>query len=180
MGAAVQWNAVIHDLAWPITVLCLAFVFRRQLDEIVARVKRLKHKDTELEFLSKEANESLAKVAHEGFVGAINIEAIYETVKLNEWATLAISRMLMRKGLMALVGTNHVFGLSPSLTELITHCVESRLLSADLAKDLERLREVTYYAEWWKGRVPPRDEWKWAVHNCRRTVQALFDRQPIA
>ena len=114
-----------------------------------------------------------------GFVGSINIEAIFKTVKLNEWATLIISRMLVRKGLTTIAGTNQSLGLAPSLQDLLAICREKGVLPADLDRDLERLRNVTYFAEWWQGRVPTRDEWKWALDNCRRVVQALFDLQPV-
>ena len=130
--------------------------------------------------MSKEANESLAKAAHGGYVGTLNIDAIFETVKLNEWATLIMSRMLMRKGLVEVVGPNHSFGASPSLDKLIKHCEESSLVPNDLLADLERLREVTFFAEWWNGRAPTKGEWKWALANCKSIIERLFDLQAVA
>lgn len=179
-----DWNALIRDIAWPITVLFVVFLLRRRLpaliEKIVDRIKKVKHKDTELEFLSKEANESLAKVAHGGYLGTLNIDAIFETVKLNDWATLIISRMLMRKGLVEVVGQDHSFGASPSLDKLIKHCTEHSLVPADLLSDLERLREVTFFAEWWNGRAPTKGEWKWALANSKSTIERLFDLQAVA
>lgn len=179
-----DWNALIRDIAWPVTVLFLVFILRHRLpaliEKILDRIKKVKHKDTELEFLSKEANESLAKAAHGGYVGTLNIDAIFETVKLNEWATLIMSRMLMRKGLVEVVGPNHSFGVSPSLDKLIKHCEGSSLVPDDLLADLERLREVTFFAEWWNGRAPTKGEWKWALANCKSIIERLFDLQAVA
>jgi hypothetical protein len=173
---ALQWNTVVHDLAWPVTVLCIAFGLR--IDNVVGRLSRIKYGDAELEFLSKEANDSLAKAAHGGYAGNINIRAIFESVRLNEWATLAISRMLMRKGVIAIVGSHDV-GQTPSLERLLLLCKERKLIPVVLADDLERLREVTFFVEWWGGRVPSKAEWKWALQNCERVVEALFDQQSV-
>lgn len=178
-----DWNALIHDVVWPFTLLAVAFVFRRRipllLHRFLTRLKKIKHKDTELEFLSREANESLAKAAR-GDDHNLNIDAIFETVKLNQWATLIMARMLMRKGLVELVGPNHGFGASPSLEKLLAHDRTKTLLPESLIDELERLREITYFAEWWGGRVPSKADWKWAVANCKRIIQSLFDLQPIA
>lgn len=178
-----SWNALIHDVAWPLTILFAVFVFRVRLpaliERVLDRIKRIKHKDTELEFLSKEANESLAKAAHGGNIREINIEAIFETVKLNEWATLIMSRMLMRKGLVEIVGQSHSFGDSPSLEKLIKYCKEQNLFPDGLLADLERLREVTFFAEWGSGRIPTKGEWKWALANSKSVIEHLFDFQPI-
>lgn len=174
-----NWNTLIHDLIWPLTIFCLVFALRPQLLSLLDRLVKAKYKDAELEFVSKEANESLNKVAHGGYLGTLNINAIYESIKLNEWATLVVSRMLMRKGLIEVVG-NHDFGASPSLEKLIERCKAQQLLPSELIEDLERLREVTFFAEWWNGRVPIKSEWKWALLNCKRIVEALFDHQPMA
>ena len=181
--ASFDLNALIHDVVWPATLLLLAFVFRRRIPLMVhrflARLKKIKHKDTELEFLSKEANDSLAKAAR-GEDGDLNIDAIFETLKLNEWATLIMARMLMRKGVVELVDPKHAFGPSPSLEKLLEHGRKNNLLPADVIDELERLREITYFVEWWRGRAPTKGDWKWAVANCKRIIQSLFDLHPIA
>lgn len=179
-----DWNALIRDIAWPVTLLLVVFVLRQRLpvliERVIDRIKRFKHKDTELEFLSKEANESLTRAAHGSQGATINVAAIFETVKLNEWATLIMARMLMRKGLLEIIGANQSFGESPSLQKLIKHCELNKLISEELLVDLERLREVTYFAEWWTGRVPSRGEWKWALERCKSIIDQLFDLQPVA
>ena len=87
--------------------------------------------------------------------------------------------MLMRKGLIEIV-KNQSFGDAPSLEKLIKYCKDYSLVPKDQLDDLERLREVTYFAEWWKGRVPTRGEWKWAVANCKSIIMQLFDLQDVA
>lgn len=179
-----DWNALIRDIAWPVTAIFIVFLLRRRLPALIEgvldRIKRVKYKDTELEFLSKEANDSLARAAHGGYIGTLNIDAIFETVKLNEWATLIISRMLMRKGLIEIVGSNHSFGASPSLEKIIKHCEGNGLVPENLRSDLEKLREITFFAEWWSGRAPTKSEWKWALANCKSIIERLFDLQAVA
>jgi hypothetical protein len=71
--------------------------------------------------------------------------------------TLVLARMLMRQGLVCLV-PDHSFGVSPSLSKLIALCSEDELISDDLKVELERLRHITFYAEWWDGDIPTHGE----------------------
>lgn len=179
-----DWGNIIRDLAWPVTAIIFLFTVKKEIlplvQSILPRLKKVKYKDAELEFLSREANESLAKFAHGGYTGTVNIRAIFETVKLNEWATLVLSRMLMRKGLLEIVGKDHCLGSSPSLEKLISQCESGKKIPIELINDLKKLRSITFYAEWWGGDAPNKIEWKWALDNCEGIIQNLFDHQAVA
>ena len=170
-----DWNALIHDLAWPATVLFIALFFKSAIKSLIGRVFKFKYKDAELEFIAKEANNSLYRLAHGRDFGDAHIDAIFESVKFNDWATLVMARMLMRKGLLIVLGSNAPQSDSPKLEEMIQICLNQNHLPLALLQKLERLREVTYYAEWWSGRRPTISEWKWAVQHCREIVKELYD-----
>ncbi len=85
---------------------------------------------------------------HGKYLSNKELDSIFESVAANEWATLVLARMLMRKGLVAISPSNHGLGYSPSLQKLIElNKNNGRLTQAD-AVDLERLREITIFAEW--------------------------------
>jgi hypothetical protein len=86
--------------------------------------------------------------------------------------------MLMRKGLSDLI-PNHDLGESPSLAKLILKAESALLISTELCDDLEKLRNVSYYAEWWDGDAPTHGEWKWAIENGEKIITSLFDVQKI-
>lgn len=144
-----------------------------------ASVIKLGSKGLELEKLKSDVNKTIKNVAHGDSVDHKSIDNLYKSVEINDWLKLVLSRMLMRKGLVALV-PEHDFGVSPSLNKLIPFCLnEGKITEADVI-ELERLRNITFYAEWWDGDVPTHEDWKWALENGQKIVQKLFDKQPIA
>ena len=52
----------------------------------------------------------------------------------------------MRKGLVML-HPEHTLGPSPSLSKLIVQCQQAGKITQDEAEKLEKLRDVTFYAE---------------------------------
>jgi hypothetical protein len=42
---------------------------------------------------------------------------------------------------------------------LINHSVDKQIISFDLGEELEKLRNITYYAEWWNGDIPTSENW---------------------
>jgi hypothetical protein len=181
-----NYNQLIHDVIWPSLVIFLFLLTYRKLLEIIentlSRIKKLKHSDTELEFLSKEANDSLARLAHDGYSGVLNIDAVFETVKFNEWATVIMGRMLLRKMLVELIkNTLHNQSLppSPSLKDLIRIAKENNLLPSELIGNIEKLRQISYFAEWWGGDSPTHGDWKWAVRNAKPIIEAIYDHHSL-
>lgn len=133
----------------------------------------------ELERLKKDVDKTIKKAAHGNTVDPKAIDDLFKTVELNEWITLVLSRMLLRKGLVCLV-PDHNLGFSPSLSRLIDLAFGNGFLSEDEKSDIEKLRNITFYAEWWDGDVPSHIEWNWALNNCKGVVKNLFEKQPIA
>ncbi|HHQ4702228.1 TPA: hypothetical protein ACSP3G_000603 [Aeromonas hydrophila] len=43
-------SKAIESLAWPVTIITLIFLIRKELPEIVKLLRRFKYKDIELEF----------------------------------------------------------------------------------------------------------------------------------
>ena len=128
---------------------------------------------------AKKVNEYISKAMHGKYLSKQELDSIFESVAANEWATLVLARMLMRKGLVAISPSNHGLGDSPSLQKLIElNKNNGRLTQAD-AVDLERLREITFFAEWWSGRSPTHGDWNWAMQNCTKVVEQLFDKQSV-
>ncbi|MFY8272595.1 hypothetical protein AAEU32_00370 [Pseudoalteromonas sp. SSDWG2] len=143
-----------------------------------AAVIKLGSKGLELEKLKRDVNQTIKHVAHGDVIDHKSLDNLYKSVDANDWLKLVLTRMLMRKGLAALV-PEHEFGFSPSLSKLIPQCLaEGKILEEESLK-LEKLRNITFYAEWWDGDVPTNEDWQWALENGQKIVQRLFDKQPI-
>lgn len=133
----------------------------------------------ELQRLKQDVDKTIRKAAHGKSIDPRAIDDLFKTVELNEWITLVLARMLMRQGLVCLV-PDHGLGVSPSLVKLITMCYDKALITSEERDNLEKLRDITFYAEWWDGIVPTHAQWSWALENCKTIVRSLFEKQPIA
>lgn len=133
----------------------------------------------EIQRLKQDVERTIQRAIHGRAIGLEALDDLFKTVQLNEWMTLVLARMLMRHGLVCLVPT-HNLGPSPSLNKLIPMCFDRRLLSENERDELEKLRNITFYAEWWHGDKPTQAEWEWALSNCKEIVRCLFGKQPIA
>ncbi|MCK5110363.1 MAG: hypothetical protein KAQ94_02495 [Arcobacteraceae bacterium] len=142
---------------------------------------KIKFGSNGLELEKEKANidKTIKNVVQGDSIDHKSIETLFNSVQTNDWLKLVLSRMLMRKGLVTLL-PNHSFGDSPSLTKLIDSALELEKISSDEKDELEKLRNITYYAEWWGGDAPKREEWKWAISNCKQIIEKLFDKQLIA
>ena len=133
----------------------------------------------ELERLKKDVDQTIKKAVHGKAIDPRALDDLFKTVELNEWVTLVLARMLMRQGLVCLA-SDHDLGASPSLRKLIALCFARGLLSEEERDELERLRNVTFYAEWWGGEPPTYGDWIWALDNCKAIVRGLFEKQHIS
>lgn len=133
----------------------------------------------ELQRLKQETNRTIKKAAHKKSISPKEIDDLFKTVELSEWMTLVLSRMLMRQGLVCLV-PDHELGASPPLEKLIALCKSRYLITQRESDELEQLRETTFYAEWWDGRIPTHAQWNWALANGKGIVTRLLEKQPIA
>lgn len=175
--AASSIAAIISALgafAWPVAVLTGIYLARDNLVKLVSNVAKLKYGDFSIDFQAQRANEAMVKVSEDRPVTPEDIEAIFDAVRSNEWATLIMARMLMRRGLAAIVGPD--VGDDPSLMKMLPKA--NGILGDRLERDLDRLRVVSYYAEWWKKAPPSIRDWHWAVENARRLTVELFARIP--
>ena len=136
-------------------------------------------KGLEVEKIKRDVDKTIKHAAHGDSIDKQALDTLFKSVELNDWATLVLARMLMRKGLVALE-PQHGLGVSPSLSKLIVQCEQKNLISPEEKEELEKLRNVTFYAEWWDGDVPTQGDWKWALENCRDLIEQLFNKQPIA
>lgn len=69
---------IFSSLAWPVVVLILAFHLKDNLGELILRLRKLKHKDTELEF-SETINELVTERDTQPEDEKINDKRILET-----------------------------------------------------------------------------------------------------
>jgi hypothetical protein len=133
----------------------------------------------ELERLKEEINKSIVEISHGRSVDSKSIDKLFKSTELNDWLTLVLARMLMRKALVFL-NRNHELGPSPSLKKLIQSSLENGKLTQEECDNLERLRNITFYAEWWGGDAPTFADWDWALKNSKNIVQKLFGKLSIA
>jgi hypothetical protein len=136
-------------------------------------------KGLELEKLKKNVDKTIKHAVHGDSIDHKSLETLFKSVEANDWLKLVLARMLMRKGLVAL-SPDHNFGPSPSLAKLIPMCFEAGKISAQEKENIEKLRNITFYAEWWAGDAPTHEEWKWAIEKSPEIIHTLFDKQPIA
>lgn len=171
----------INEGKSPLSMLFLALILSPFLPYIWKEISNVKFsKDgIALERLKLDVDNTIKKATHRKAIDPKALDDLFKTVELNEWMTLVLARMLMRQGLVCLV-PDHGFGPSPSLTKLIPLCSQKNLISPEEAENLEKLREITFYAEWWDGRAPNHGQWRWALSNCKLIIRTLFERQPIA
>lgn len=132
----------------------------------------------ELQRLKSEVDKTIKHAVHEKSIPPSALDSLFKTVELNEWLTLVLARMLMRQGLVCLV-PDHNLGVSPSLQKLIALALERDILSDSEFQEFEKLRNVTFYAEWWDGNVPTHKDWEWSLNNCKLLIKQLFEKQLI-
>lgn len=133
----------------------------------------------ELQRLRHDVDRTIKRAVHGKGIPPSALDDLFKTTELNEWLTLVLARMLMRQGLVCLV-PNHNLGDSPSLTGLLEKAKNRNLITDIEFDELERLRNITFYAEWWEGDAPTHEQWEWALLNCKRIVRCLVAKQPIA
>lgn len=132
----------------------------------------------ELQRIKDEVDKTIKDVVHSKSISPSALDDLFKSTELNEWLTLVLARMLMRQGLITLI-PDHNFGDSPSLSKLIDFAFTKNLITQIEKDDLEMLREITFYAEWWGGRKPTHAQWQWALLNCKSIVKNLYLKQPI-
>lgn len=133
----------------------------------------------ELQRLKVDVDKTIKRAVHGKGIPPSALEDLFKTTELNEWLTLVLARMLMRQGLVCLV-PDHNLGVSPSLKVLLEIAKNKNIISDTEVRELEELRDITFYAEWWGGNTPTHEQWEWAILNCKRIVRGLFAKQPIA
>lgn len=133
----------------------------------------------ELQRLKSEVDKTIKRAVHGKSIPPSALNDLFKTTELNEWLTLVLTRMLMRQGLVCLL-PNHGLGVSPSLKTLIANSLQKGLITQSEHDDLEKLRDITFYAEWWDGTAPTHEQWEWALNNGQQIVRGLFAKQPIA
>ncbi|MBL0709894.1 MAG: hypothetical protein JJV99_02590 [Colwellia sp.] len=136
-------------------------------------------KGLELEKLKQNVNKTIKHAVHGDSIDHKSLEALFKSVETNDWLKLVLARMLMRKGLVVLK-PDHGLGVSPSLSSLIKMCHSERIITEEEKANLEKLRNITFYAEWWDGDAPTHGDWKWAIVESPKIIQQLFDKQKIA
>lgn len=136
-------------------------------------------KGLELEKLKQNVNKTIKHAVHGDSIDHKSLDTLFKSVETNDWLKLVLARMLMRKGLVILK-SNHDLGVSPSLSKLIKMCYEEKKITEIERNDLEKLRNITFYAEWWDGDAPSHGDWKWAITESPKIIQLLFDKQKIA
>lgn len=165
----------------PLSLPFIFFVMSPFLPSIWKDLSNLKldKNGVSIEKLKNDVDKTIKKATHRKGIEPQSLDNLFKTVELNEWMTLVLARMLMRQGLVSLV-PNHTFGPSPSLVKLISLCHEKGLISDAESEDLEKLRNVTFYAEWWDGDAPTHGEWEWALENCKPILRDLFRKQSLS
>ncbi|QWT22100.1 hypothetical protein KPL74_08845 [Bacillus sp. NP157] len=174
-----SWNELIHDLSWPIAAIAIISLLHPAIKGLLGRVSDVGFGDLKASFAADKANEGFSRVVRTGFMGANDLDAVFDTIKSNEWATVVLARMLLRKGLLALGGADGSTSASTGLEQMIAKVAVDRNLPPLLVAELNRMRNATHYAEWWQGTPPKQGEWTWAVANARRVVGDLFNEQSM-
>jgi hypothetical protein len=142
-------------------------------------VQRIKLGKDGFEFEKATVTASISKAMHGNYLNKKELQSIFDSVAANEWATLVLARMLMRKGLSAIALKKHHLGDSPSLRDLISLVQSNNRLTETEAADLERLRDVTYFAEWLSGNPPVYTDWYWALENSQRIIENIMNKQSV-
>lgn len=163
----------------PLNVQFLILIAIPYFIYIWKEVSRLKiGKDSiEIEKLKQNVNEVIKRFSHKKIFHPNDINDLFRTVESNEWMTLILARMLIRNGLISLL-PNHRFGSCPEIYSLISTCFDKKIITKEEKDDLERLRDITFYAEWWWSKNPPTySDWKWALDNSKRIIYNLLEKQ---
>ena len=139
----------------PLNVLLVVILLVPFIPYIWKEVSNIKFgKDgLELQRLKVDVDKTIKRAVHGKGIPPSALEDLFKTTELNEWLTLVLARMLMRQGLVCLV-PNHNLGVSPSLKGLLEIAKTKNLISDTEVGELEKLRDVTFYAEWWGGDAP--------------------------
>ncbi|ARU54614.1 hypothetical protein OLMES_0511 [Oleiphilus messinensis] len=169
-SSPLTWNAVI--------LLFYPFLYNAWRD--AANIK-LTTKGIEIEKLRTKIDATIKKTIAESKIDSKSIDELFESVEINDWLTLVLARMLLRKGLLYLIPLDHEIRKldTPSISQLIAVCDEHQLISKADLEGIEKLRDITFYAEWWSGTVPSQGDWRWAIENCRVIVMMIFDKHKI-
>ncbi|MDX2504177.1 MAG: hypothetical protein QNL62_06850 [Gammaproteobacteria bacterium] len=82
------FSEIISSIAWPVTVGIIAYILKDRLFDLIPRLTRLKHKDTELEFTEaiSRIEESIIRSAPED---SISEDMSSEVDRLNKIAVIA-------------------------------------------------------------------------------------------
>jgi hypothetical protein len=166
----------ISPLTWHLVLLLFSpFIFFVWKD---ASSIKLTTKGFELEKLKAGVEKTIKKAITTHKIDSNSLNELFISVESNEWIKLVLARMLMRKGLSALV-TSSDMGDTPSIQKLIEQCRDEKKLSTQDIEEIEKLRNVTFYAEWWSGNPPTVEDWSWALNNCQSIIEKIYNKQLI-
>ncbi|MDR5015232.1 hypothetical protein RF663_13465 [Aeromonas veronii] len=179
ISACHVYISILNDVS-PLNLMFLIFILSPFLPFVWKEVSKISFdgNSVSLERIRDNVNLTIERATHKKNINPKSLDELFKTVELNDWMTLVLARMLMRQGLVCLY-PNHGLGPSPSLSELICMCRNESFITENEAVDLEKLRHITFYAEWWDGDIPNHGDWQWALENCRNIIRNIFDKQPI-
>lgn len=172
-------------LSWEAFVLVFSpflVVIWNDLKNLIGQndVQRIKFGKDGFEFEKATVTASISKAMHGNYLNKKELQSIFDSVAANEWATLVLARMLMRKGLIAIAPNEHNLGDSAPLGKLILLVQEHGQLTETEAADLERLRNTTYFTEWLSGIPPTYADWYWALENSQKLIESLMNKQLVS
>ncbi|WP_028874506.1 hypothetical protein [Tepidiphilus margaritifer] len=171
-----------HDVS-PLTPLLLLLLLMPFAPYGWAQIAKIgiSHQGVVIERIKNEVRETFERVCMDRSIAPHAIDDLFTTTENNEWMTLILARMLMRYGLGRLLReqAGDLHHDDPALANAIRRCYEHRIISEAERESLEKLRRITYYAEWWQGTPPTYEEWDWAIENAKSIIRALLSKQKI-
>jgi hypothetical protein len=90
------------------------------------------------------------------------------------WSKLLIMRAVLRRLLRKIADAHGMrYNEFASLTQMIEDFKGISIIEANLARDIERIRDATFTAEWGAGRPPEPGELQFALDNYQRVFEIL-------
>ena len=144
MESSSTFLELVKTLVWPVVILVLAFMLRRELGLLLSKVSRIKHKETEIEFQQR-VEEAVSAVG--------DIEQAQNKKSTDELTTLSPRGAIIESWLEvedSLLSFNARNGLSPSTREEFENqksrgmlqILDSDVLNRQSIVLLKRLREL--------------------------------------
>ncbi|OGU66552.1 MAG: hypothetical protein A2499_17105 [Stygiobacter sp. RIFOXYC12_FULL_38_8] len=156
---------LIESLAWPVTVLIIVFIFRKELTKVVSRLSNLKYKDFEAQFnndlaniekktsqLSIKSSGSLKISGSAEIVFNSNYDRLLEIAKLSPRAAIMSAWFEVENAIYSL-NKETVNQQAPSFkqSQIISELVNKNVLAEtviDIFRDLKQLRnQAVHYPE---------------------------------